>query len=370
MRLAFTEEQEELRASVRRLLQDRLSGGLVAAAESPDPYDAALWKLMAEELGLHGMAIPEEYGGSGFGFVEQAVVLEEMGRFVLRSPYLSTVIVAANALLLGDSEDLRRAWLPRIAAGEVVATLAHVEPGGDWTAAAPAVTAVADGDRLRVTGVKGFVVDGAEAGLFIVYAKGPGGEPVLAAVEAGQGVTAKAEPVFDATRRLATVTFEGAAADVIATGDRAREVLARTLEYAAVGLACEQTGGAARALEMAVDYAKIREQFGVPIGSFQAVKFKCADMLLQVEAARSAAYYAAASLAAGDEETPVCAAVAKSVCSDAYMFVAAESIQVHGGIGYTWEHEAHLYFKRAKASQVLFGDPDLHRERLATLVGV
>ncbi|MEV4747380.1 acyl-CoA dehydrogenase family protein [Streptosporangium sp. NPDC049248] len=375
MRLGFTAEQEELRAGVRRLLTEHASTDrLRAELESEEPYDAGLWKLMAESLGLHAMAIPEEYGGAGYGFREQSVVLEEMGRVLLRSPYLSTVIVAANALLLGDDEELRRDWLPRIAAGDAIASLAHVEADGDWRATRPRVSAVRDGEGWRVTGTKSFVTDGVQADLLLVLASvagGEEGETVLLAVDTREaGVVAEDVPVLDMTRRLATVTFADARGRAVALGARARQVLEATLGIAAAGLACEQVGGAARSLEVAVEYAKVREQFGVPIGSFQAIKFKCADMLLDLEAARSAAYYAAAAVADDAEDLPVATSVAKAVCSDAYTAITGEMIQVLGGIGYTWEHDAHLYFKRAKASQHLFGDSDLHREQLAVRVGV
>jgi alkylation response protein AidB-like acyl-CoA dehydrogenase len=370
--LGFTKEQEALRAGVRRLLAEQWgSDRLRAALDDPEPYDSGLWKTMAERLGLHAMAIPEEYGGAGYGFAEQAVVLEEMGRSLLRAPYLSTVVLTATALLRGDDEALRQEWLPRIAAGEVVASLAHVEDDGDWSAAAPRTRAAADGDAWRVTGSKSFVVDGAQADLLLVLAQADDGGDVLVAVDTrGGGVTAVDVPPLDLTRRLATVTLDGASGRAVAVGARAREVLDETLRVGAAALACEQVGGAERCLEMTVEYAKVREQFGAPIGSFQAVKFMCADMLLQVEAARSAAMYAAFAVDGRTDDLAVAASVAKAVCSEAYTAVTASTIQVHGGIGYTWEHDAHLYFKRAKASEMLFGDPAMHRERLAAQVGI
>ncbi|GII78561.1 acyl-CoA dehydrogenase [Sphaerisporangium rufum] len=328
---------------------------------------------MARDLGLHAMAIPEEYGGAGYGFREQSVVLEEMGRTLLRSPYLSTVVVAAAALLHGDDEEARARWLPRIAAGEVVATLAHAEPGVGWRAGRPRAVAVRDGAGWQVGGAKSHVVDGAEAGLLLVSAAAgqDGRDLVLLAVDPGHpGVTVTELPALDTTRRLASVTLDGVPAQAVATGERARRLLDRVLDVAVTGLACEQAGAAARALEMTVEYAKVRHQFGVPIGSFQAVQFTCADMLLHLEAARSAAYYAAAAIDRDDEDAPIAAAVAKAVCSDAGMAIAAEMVQIHGGIGYTWEHDAHLYFKRAASSAGLFGDADLYRERVATLAGV
>ncbi|MGX4695408.1 acyl-CoA dehydrogenase family protein [Streptomyces sp. JNUCC 63] len=370
MTLSYTPEHEALRESVRKLLTEQASSErLRQVLESPQPYDATLWKTMAEELGLHGMAVPEEYGGSGFGFMEQAVVLEEMGRVVHCSPYLPTVVLAANALLLGDDEQARRTWLPRIASGEIAATVAVAEDDGDWHAGMITTTAIADGPEFRVTGRKCFVLDGATAGLVIVLARS-GQDEVLAAVDTGQpGVSVDELPVLDQTRPMATVTFTDARGNAIATGARAREVLARITEIAYAALAAEQVGGAARVLEMAVEYAKTRRQFGVPIGSFQAIKFKAADMLLELEAARAAALYAARAVAEDTADRTIAATVAKAVCSDAYFAVAAENIQIHGGIGFTWEHDAHLYFKRAKSSELLFGNAAAQHERLARELG-
>ncbi|MCG2623410.1 acyl-CoA/acyl-ACP dehydrogenase [Arthrobacter sp. I2-34] len=370
MTLSYTAEHEELRGSVRRLLAEQAgSAQLRQLIDSPEPYDASLWKTMAQELGLHGMAIPEEYSGSGYGFLEQAVVMEEMGRAVHRSPYFSTVILAATALQLADQEDARARWLPGIASGETVGTVALAEADGDWTAPRVATRARAGDGGYRLHGTKHFVTDGAAADLIIVLADSDDGELLLAVDAQDPGVTVADVPVLDQTRPLATITFDGAAGTVLTAGARTREVLAGLLDTALAALAAEQVGGAGRALEMAVEYAKIREQFGAAIGSFQAIKFKAADMLLQLEAARSAALYAARAVAEDAADRTVAAAVAKAVCSEGYFAIAAESIQIHGGIGFTWEHDAHLYFKRAKASELLFGNAGVHRERLARQLG-
>jgi len=386
MGLAFSPEQESLRESLRRFLERKWTRReLRAALDGSAAPDRDLWKALADELGLQGIAIPESYGGAGFGIMEQAVVLEEMGRSLLVSPYLSTSVVATQALLRGDSESLRSAWLPKFASGDAVATLAYLEGAADPLAQDIKVGARKDGDAWLVSGSKRFVVDGAHADLFIVPAKSSAGEDLLLAVPRDapsvpretpsvlretQCVVTEALPVLDLTRPLATVRFIDAPGEVIASGARARRVLQETLAVACTAIACEQMGGAARALEITNEYAKTRQQFGAPIGSFQAIKFKLADMLLHLEAGRSAAYYAAASAAAEQEDALLSSSVAKAVCSDAYVAITGEAIQVHGGIAYTWEHDAHLYFKRARASLALFGDSDAHREQVAVLAEV
>ena len=369
--LSFSDEQTELRNSLRRMISERWSAPARRAwLAGGEPYDRKLWADMAGQLGVHGLSIPESHGGLGYGFAEQAVVLEEIGRQVVATPYLSTAVIAPAVLVAGESAAADR-WLPELAAGAKIAALAHTEADGDWWQDRPLTTwADADGD-CTVTGTKHFVVDGAEADLLLVTASGADGELAVLAVEAGSAtVTATALPTLDLTRRLATVAFDRAPAAVLARGRQARELLARARNVAEVGLACEQVGGCAVALELTVDYVKVREQFDAPIGSFQAVKFAAADMLLALESARSAAYYAADAIARDAPDAAVSCAVAKAVCSESYSRVTGAMIQLHGGIGYTWEHDAHLYFKRAKASEHLFGDPAGHRARLAGLLGL
>lgn len=372
MGLAFSPEQESVRESVRRFLEKQWSRKeLRATLDGSRDARTRIWKALAGELGLQGFAIPEAYGGAGFGIMEQAVALEEMGRALVATPYLGSAVISAQALLRGESEAPRARWLPGIASGRTVATLAYLEQGADWRGAPAKTSARKDGATWRVTGEKSFVIDGDLANLFIVSAKDAAGGDVLLAV-ARDDATVKVDslPVIDATRPLARVRFIDASAEVVAAEARAREVLDATLVVACTGLACEQMGGAARALEMTNEYAKTRKQFGAAIGSFQAIKFKLADMLLNLEAGRSAAYYAAAAMASGRDDAAISASVAKAVCSDAYVAITGEMIQVHGGIAYTWEHDAHLYFKRARASLALFGDSDAHREQVAVLAGV
>jgi alkylation response protein AidB-like acyl-CoA dehydrogenase len=293
-----------------------------------------------------------------------------MGRALLPAPFFATAVLAANALLLSGDDAAGKEFLPGIAAGATIATLAFAGDDGRWSDLGAGVRATTAGDGHALAGVTSFVLDGLVADLLLVVATTDAG-PSLFAV-AGDAAGLARTPLFtmDQTRKLARVELDATPGRLVGTEGDAASVVERTLQLAAVGLAHEQVGGAQRCLEMATQYAKDRIQFGRPIGSFQAVKHKCADMLVHVELARSAAYYAAWCAATQDDDLPVAAALAKSYCSEAYFSVAAENIQVHGGIGFTWEHPAHLYFKRAKSSQLLFGDPRYHRKLLARHVGI
>ncbi|HEX4289139.1 MAG TPA: acyl-CoA dehydrogenase family protein [Trebonia sp.] len=373
MNFAFTPEHRELRDSLRRFFASKSPMAEVRRlADSPDGYDPLVWKQMAQQLGLQGLAIPEEYGGSGFTAVEFGIVFEEMGRALHGGPFFATVGLAAQVLLALDDDDAKARWLPSIADGSLIATLAVTEAGGEWGVQHVRASATPAGQGWLVDGTKMFVPDGRIADLLLVAAR-VGDELGVFAVDPAQpGVVRTALSGLDLTRRLARVEFAGATARRIGpdSGGDAAPALSRALDMASVALASEQAGAAERCLEMAVEYAKTRVQFGRPIGSFQAIKHKCADMLVEVESAKSAAYYAARSAADSAGELPVAAALANAYCSDAFFRIAAESIQVHGGVGYTWEHDAHLYLRRAKSSQLLFGDPAHHRARLADLVGI
>jgi alkylation response protein AidB-like acyl-CoA dehydrogenase len=375
MNLGVSEEHEELRASVRRFLADRAPIARVRELmETEDGLDRAVWDQAGQQLGLQGLAIPESYGGAGFTFAEQAIVLEELGAALYTGPYLASAVLAANALLLGDDEGARQDLLPSIASGETIATLAFTEDDGSWDPAAIRTTAVKDGTGWRLDGHKSFVLDGATAGLILVVAATEAGLSLFA-VEAGPatetgGLTRAALPALDQTRKLGRLEFAGVTARLLGSPGDAAAVLGRTLDIAAIALAAEQLGGASRALDMAVEYAKIRHQFGRPIGSFQTIKHRCADLLLEVESLRSAVSYAAAAAVESPEEIPVLASLLKAYASETYFHVAAENIQIHGGIGFTWEHDAHLYFKRAKSSELFLGDGAYHRERLATRIGL
>ncbi len=371
MNFAFSEEQEELRRSVRRFLEDKSPMTEVRRLmETTEGYDPAVWDQMANQLGLQSLTIPEEYGGAGFGYVELVVVLEEMGAALLCAPYFATVALGANAILSSGDEAAKKDFLPGIAAGTTIATLALTEDAGLWSTDAVTLAASEDAGGWKLDGHKMFVIDGHNAGLILVAARTGKGVSLFAVEGGASGLTRTPLATMDQTRKQTRLEFSGTPARLVGGEGEAEKVLSRTLDLAAVALAAEQVGGAQRCLDMSVEYAKTRIQFGRPIGSFQAIKHKCADMLLEVESAKSAAYYAGWAAAEDSEELPVVASLAKSYCSEAYFHAAAENIQIHGGIGFTWEHDAHLYFKRAKSSELLLGDPSYHRELLAQRIGI
>jgi alkylation response protein AidB-like acyl-CoA dehydrogenase len=369
---AFSAEHDALRDAVRRLLTERSPETEVRRLmETEQGYDPAVWSLMARQIGLQGLALPEKYGGSGAGFVDLQIVFEEMGRALLCAPYLSTVVLAANALLTSGDEAACAEYLPAIAEGATIATLAVTETSGSWRAEDVALAAESAGEGgYRLTGEKLFVLDGHVADLLLVVARTAAGPSLFAVDAAAEGLTREAMGTLDATRKQSHLVFASTPARLIGEDGGAARPLEQTMDLAAAALAAEQAGGARRVLEMAVDYAKVREQFGRPIGSFQAIKHKCADMLLEVESSTSAAYAVGWAIDSGSDEVPVLASLAKAYCSEAYTHCTAENIQIHGGIGFTWEHPAHLYFKRAKSTEILFGTPRQHRALLADRLGI
>ena len=371
MNFAHTEEQEELRNAVRRFCEEKSPSAEVRRLmETTEGYDPSVWSQMANQLGLQGMAIPEEYGGAGFGFTELGIALEEMGRVLLCAPFFASAVLAAQALLTTDDEEAKKELLRGIASGETIATLAFTEDSGRWDVDGVTMEASKSGDGWSLSGSKMFVLDGHTANLVLVAAKTPGGLSLFAVEGEASGLTRTPLTTMDQTRKQARLEFSSTPARLIGGEGALADSLPRVLDLAAIALASEQVGGAQKCLETSVEYAKTRIQFGRPIGSFQAIKHKCADMLLEVESAKSAAYYGAWSVDDGSDEVPVVASLAKSYCSEAYFHAAAENIQIHGGIGFTWEHDAHLYFKRAKSSELLFGDPAYHRELLAQRIGL
>jgi alkylation response protein AidB-like acyl-CoA dehydrogenase len=403
---AFSEEQEELRHGVRRFLAERSPEAEVRRLMATDEgYEPAVWEQMAEQLGLHGLAIPEAYGGSGFTYVELTVVFEEMGRALLCAPFFASVALAANLLLVSGDEGAKHDYLPGIAAGTTIATVALAEAAGRWDEAGIGLVAersggvgersggvgersggvagagggvagragagvAGAGGGWALSGEKHYVLDGHVADLILVPARTRSGVSVFAVERGAAGLSATLVPTMDQTRKQARVAFERTPARLVGVEGAGWPAVSAMLDLGALSLAAEQVGGAQRVLEMAVEYAKARVQFGRPIGSFQAIKHRCADMLVEVESARSAAYYAGWAAAEGRDDLPAVASLAKSYCSEAYFHAAAENIQIHGGIGFTWEHPAHLYFKRAKSSELLFGDPAYHRELLAQRIGI
>ena len=371
MDFAFSEEQEELRRAVRRFLADKSPDGEVRRLmATPEGYDPAVWQQMAEQLGLQSLAIPEHNGGAGFGFVELAVVLEEMGAALLCAPFFSSAVLGAHALLNSGDDEAKERWLPGIASGASIATLALAEDSGRWDLDAVELEARRTGDGWVLEGHKSFVLDGHVATLVLVVARSAGGLGLFAVQEGAPGVVRTPLLTLDQTRKQARLQFARTPAVPVGVPGEVGPGLEKTLQLAAVALAAEQVGGAQHCLDSSVEHARTRIQFGRPIGSFQAIKHKCADLLCEVESARSAAYYAAWAAAEDSDDLPLAASLAKSYCSETYFHAAAENIQIHGGIGFTWEHDAHLYFKRAKSSELLFGDPTYHRELLAQHIGI
>ena len=379
MHFAFTEEQEELRRNARRFLETASStAGVRAAMATASGYDENVWNRLGQELGFTSLAIPEAYGGAGLGFVELSAVMEEMGRALLCSPFFATVCLAANAVLVGGTEEQKAELLPAIASGRTTAAAALLPPSGRWDAVGSGVVYVPRGSGYELTGTSSFVIDGHTARWLVVAAR-PAAEvagrgPSLFLVSADTpGLRRRPLPTMDMTRKQAELKLhevELPSSALLGAADSGESTLARVLDLAKVALAAEQVGGAEHCLDMSVEYAKTRVQFGRPIGSFQAIKHKLADMFVLVESARSASYYAAWTAAHSDEELPAAAALAKAYCSEAYFKVAAECIQIHGGVGFTWEHDAHLFFKRAKSSEILFGDAAYHRAVVARQMGL
>ena len=376
MNFAFSDEQEQLRDAVRRFLEAKSPSTEVRRLmETTEGYDPAVWNQMANELGLQSLHIPEEYGGQGFTFVELGIVLEEMGRVLLAAPYFSTVVLAADAIMNAGTPEQQAELLPGIASGETIAALAFTEPNGKWDASGITMEATPAGDGYTLDGTKMFVIDGHTANLIVVAARlagtsGEDGISLFSVAADAAGLTRTPLATMDQTRKQAKLEFAGVVAQPLGEPGAGWPALSKTLDQAAAGLANEMVGGAQKVLDMSVEYAKVRVQFGRPIGSFQAIKHKCADMLLEVESGKSAAYYAAWAASEDSDELPVAASLAKAYCSDAYFHAAAENIQIHGGIGFTWEHDAHLYFKRAKSSEILLGDATYHRELLAQRIGI
>ncbi len=386
MKFELTEEQELLRQTARDFL----------AAESPmksvrgvmergDPYASDTWERMSE-LGWMGLSIPERYGGSGLGPIELSIVIEELGRALAPVPFVPTQI-AARAICEGGSGDQREKWLSAISGGDLIGTLAFDEPHAALDLALDAashaapdaqvgVLAARDAQGWELSGSKWFVPDAQVADLLVVTARSDPREPeigMFAVPRDTPGVRIEPMISMDPLRKLSTVRFEsvrvpesallGGAAD-------AAGALRRTLDFAMVAICAEMLGGAEACMETSVAYAKQREQFGRPIGSYQAIKHKCADMLFQVESARSITYYAAWALGANREEAGLRAAMAKAYLSDAYRSVSGENIQIHGGVGFTWEYDCHLFFKRARSDEMWLGDGVHHRERVAQLLAI
>jgi alkylation response protein AidB-like acyl-CoA dehydrogenase len=370
MQFSFTSEQEEFRLILRRFLEEKSPATTVRRLMETDAgWDRAAWHELNQQLGLTAIHIPEAYGGQGFSFVELGLVLEEMGRALLCAPYFAAMALAATAIMNAGTEAQKRDLLPSIADGGCIATLAFTEPNGRWDAQGVEATATPAGGRFRLDGVKSFVLDGHTSDLIVVLARRPGssGEDGLSFFTVpgdAAGLTRRRLKVLDPTRKQARLEFRSVEADLLGAEGAALVPFGRTMAQAAACLANEMVGGAERLRQSALDYANLRVQFGRAIASFQSMKHKQADMLVDVELAKSAAYAAASAAAEDDPDLPAIASLAKAAASEAYMQTAINTIQIHGGIGFTWDNDTHLWFKRAKSSEVLLGDPAWHREQM------
>ena len=370
MRFSFTEEQEEFRVFLRRFLETKSPTTEVRRLMDTDEgYDEAVWKQLSSELGLPAVHVPEEYGGQGFTVAELAIVVEEMGRTLLCAPYFSSAVLGTTTILEAATEEQKRTLLPPLAAGETRATLAFTEENGLWDSSGVEATATISSDGFTIDGTKSFVLDGHTADMIVVLARKPstsGDDGLSFFTVAGdaKGLTRTLLKTTDPTRKQTRLKFESVRAELLGTEGAAADPLTKVLDIAAICLANEMVGGAEKLRESALEYSLMRVQFGRQIGSFQTMKHKSADMLLEVELAKSAAYYAAAAAAEGDYETPALACLAKAGASQAYMQTAINTVQIHGGIGFTWDNDTHLWFKRAKSSEVFLGDPAYHRELL------
>jgi alkylation response protein AidB-like acyl-CoA dehydrogenase len=377
MDFGFSQEQEMLRATARKFFENECASTFVrkmmdeSAGTTPE-----FWQKLAEQ-GWLGLIYPEGYGGVGLGFVDLTVLMEEMGRVVMPGPYFSAVLLGGLSILEAGSESQKKEWLPRIAGGEARVTLAWTEPSARWDARGIAAPARATDGGFVLSGTKLFVPDAHTADAIVVAARTMEGKTAedgvsLFLIPGGtRGLDVKLLPTMDQTRKLCEVTLRDVAvgADaLVGQRDRGWEALGRVIDRATVALCAEMCGGAQKVLEMTTEYAKIRVAFGKPIGSYQGVKHRLADMLVDVENAKSITYYAAWAVDEGAAEAPLAVAMAKAYVSDAYRKVASAGIQLHGGIGFTWEHDMHLYFKRAKGSEFTFGDATYHRERVAQLI--
>jgi len=371
MEFAFSDEQEMLRRSARDFLAKDCTPKVVRRLmESEDGYDPSLWKRMAE-LGWTALGIPEQYGGVGT-FLDLVVVLEEAGRALLPGPLFATMGLAVPALIEAGTDPQKKHVLGAIASGDARATLALTEPSGRWDADGIKLVAHEAGDGWRLDGVKAFVPEAARADYMVVAARtrseGEDGVSLFLVEGRPKGMAVTQLDSLDMTRRWSEVRFDGVELDgtaLMGAAHTAWPQLKRALEWGAAALCAEMVGGAQKVLETSADYAKTRQQFGKPIGIYQAVSHRLADMLVLSESGRSATYYAAWTVDADAPDRSLASSMAKAYVSDAYRKIAGDGIQVHGGIGFTWEHDMHLYFKRAKSSEVTLGDATYHRELVA-----
>jgi alkylation response protein AidB-like acyl-CoA dehydrogenase len=379
MDFGFSQEQEMLRATARKFFEKECASAFVRARMAePAGITDDFWAKLAEQ-GWLGLVYPEEYGGSGLGFVDLTVLMEEMGRCVMPGPFFATVLLGGLTILEAGAPPQKKEWLTKIAAGEAKAALALTEPNARWDAAGVTVTAREAKAGFVLTGTKLFVLDAHLADVVVVAARtAPGPHPeegvsLFLVPKQTTGLEVRLLPTMDQTRKLCEVSLRDVAVPgsaLLGAPGAGWPALARVVQRATVALCAEMCGGAQKVLEMTTEYAKIRIAFGKPIGTYQGVKHKAADMLVDVENAKSLTYYAAWAADESAPEATLAASMAKAYASDAYRKVSGTGIQLHGGIGFTWEHDLHLYFKRAKSSEFTFGDATHHRERVAQLINL
>ena len=378
MDIGFSEEQELLRDTARKFLDAECPTKFVREMMATEAaVTDTFWRQLAEN-GWLGITYSEDNGGAGLGLLDLVVLMEEVGRAVMPGPYPATVLLGGAAIAEAGSAEQRGEWLPRIASGHAKATLAVTEPNARWDAAGITMTAREAGGGFTLGGAKMFVPDAHLADVLVVAARSRDGSTMEDGVSLflvpkdAAGLSIRLLPSIDETRKLCEVRLDNVnvpRSSLLGELHRGWAPLARVIDRAAVALSAEMCGTAQRVLDMTVEYAKLRETFGKPIGSYQGVKHKCADMLVEIENAKSLTYFAAWAVDEGDPEAEMAVSMAKAAASDAGRKVCAAGIQLHGGIGMTWEHDLHLYLKRAKADEVAFGDATWHRERVARLMG-
>ena len=383
MEFSFTEEQKMIRDTAQAFLAEVSSSNAIRSAmDTGQGFDPQIWQRICEEMYWQAIHIPEEYGGMGLGYVDLVVMLEQMGRYLLCSPFFSTVCLASNALIVAGTDEQKQQYLTQICEGSLTATLAYTSKNGQWDATAVQGIVTAQGDDYVLNGTYRYVLDGHTAQLLIVAARSEGSEGEqgisLFAIDSDTpGVKRTWLPTMDQTRKQAEIVFDNvrvSSSQLMGEENNAWPQLNKVLQLAAIAIAAEQVGGSQQVLDLTVEYTKERVQFGRPIAGFQAVKHQAADMMLRTEVARSAVYYAACvaeeALSGGllADELGEAASVAKSYCSEGYFKNAGDALQLHGGVGFTWEYDVHLYFKRAKSSELFLGDAAYHREHVATLL--
>jgi alkylation response protein AidB-like acyl-CoA dehydrogenase len=373
MELEFSDDQDELRDAIRGVLIRESPVSLARKVVEDGVAPTELWKTMTE-LGWPALTIAEADGGIGLGMIEAGILAEELGRVLAPGPLLATVTQFVPAVRETATDEQRARWLGAVAAGDISGSLAIAETHGSFDPARVAATVRADGASAIVSGTKRFVVEGdaVDELVFVARTPGTGGDDGVGAVVVPvDAVRSRPLAVIDGSRRLVQIEFDDVRVDadrVLGNGSAA--ALRRAIEEATVGLALEMVGTAQTVFDVTLEYAKQREQFGVPIGSFQAIKHKFADMMIAVERARATGYFAALTIAEDDARRATATSVAKSAAGDCQRLLAKEGIQIHGGIGYTWEHDMHLYVKRLMSGEALFGSSADHRAKIATLLGV